>query len=73
MDKFILTTDAESAILLKKEGFQFAGQDGKCWYFLNDEQKVEINKKFFAKKKVKYTTTNKMLFNDSYGFQYIKD
>ncbi len=73
MDKFILTDDLGTAMLLKDEGFSVVGQDGKCWYFLNDEERLKINKTFFEKKKVKYTTTNKLLFNDFYGVQYIKN
>lgn len=73
MDKFIITTDVDTALLFKKEGLQLAGQNGKMWFFLNDEDKLAVNKQLFTKKKVKYTTTNKMLFNDTCGYQYIKD
>lgn len=73
MNKFILTTDINTALLFKEEGFQIAGQDGKCWYFLNDAERLAKGKAVFAKKKVKYTTTDKLLFNDFNGVQYIKN
>ena len=73
MDKFILTSDVDTALLLKKQGFQLVGQDGKCWYYINDEDKININKVLFTRKKVKYTFTNKMFFSDFNGVQYIKD
>lgn len=72
MGKFILTTDINSAFYFQEAGFQTAGQDGKCWYFVNDKERLNSNKAFFAKKKLKYTTTDKLLFNDFNGVQYIK-
>lgn len=72
MKKFILVSDVNATMTLKEQGFQLVGQDGKCWYFLNDEEKLMKNKALFAKKKVKFATTDKMLFNDFNGVQYIK-
>lgn len=73
MEKFLITQDVDTALLFKKQGFKLAGQDGKTWYFVNDEDRVEMNKSLFARKKVKYTTTNKMFFADFNGVQYVKD
>lgn len=73
MKKFICTDDINTAMLFKAEGFNCIGQDGKCWYFNNDEERLNVNKMFFEKKKAKYTTTDKLLFNDFYGVQYIKN
>ena len=71
--KFLVTSDADTAILLTKQKFQLVGQDGKVWYFLNDLDKVEINKALFSRKHAKYTTTDKILFDNFQGVQYIKD
>lgn len=71
--KFIVTTNVDTALLLTKQKFQLVGQDGKIWYFLNDTDKLNINKALFTRKHVKYTTTDKMFFNDINGVQYIKD
>lgn len=73
MDNFIITQDVDTAMLLTKQNFKLVGQDGKTWYFINDEERIEMNKKLFAKKHAKYATTNKMLFADFYGVQYVKD
>lgn len=73
MKKFIITQDVDTALLLTKQKFQLVGQNGKVWYFLNDEDKVEINKQMFSRKSAKYHTTDKMLFDDFNGVQYIKD
>lgn len=71
-NKFILTTDVNTAMLFKKQGFQLVGQDGKNWFYLADDEKLAMSKQLFTKKKAKYTTTNKMMFSDWYGTQYIK-
>lgn len=72
MGKFILTTDINTAMYFQEAEFSLVGQDGKCWYYLNDEERLNNNKAFFVKKKLKYTTTDKLLFNDFNGVQYIK-
>lgn len=68
MDNFIITTDPGAALTFKEQGFTLAGQDGTCWYFLNDQELLAKNKKAFAK--VKYTTTNKIVFDSWLGYQY---
>ena len=50
MKKFILVSDVNATMTLKEQGFQLVGQDGKCWYFLNDEEKLMKNKKIVIKK-----------------------
>lgn len=75
--KFIMTLDPGVALQLSSMGFKKAGQNGKQWFFINDESLVSENKKQFAK--LKYTTTNKIMFavnsapDALYATQYIKD
>ena len=75
--KFIMTLDPGVALQLSSMGFQKAGQNGKQWFFINDETLVSDNKKQFAK--LKYTTTNKITFavnspaDAIYAMQYVKD
>lgn len=73
MDKFIITQDVNTALLLTEQKFHLVGQDGKTWYFVNDADKIATNKALFSKKKAKFATTNKMLFADFNGVQYAKD
>lgn len=77
MDKFIMTLDPQVALQLSAMGFKRAGQNGKQWFYINDESLVNDNKKRFAK--LKYTTTNKITFmvnspaDALYATQYVKD
>ena len=68
--KFIMTEDPTTAIVLKHNGMKLIGQDGTVWYFVRDDEKLEINKKTFAKKKCKFVFTNRLLFNNEYGVEY---
>ena len=75
--KFIMTLDPNVALQLSSMGFKKAGQNGKQWFFINDESLIAENKKCFAK--MKYTTTNKITFGITsiadamYATQYVKD
>ena len=75
--KFIMTMDPGVALQLSSMGFKKAGQNGKQWFFVNNESLVNDNKKQFAK--LKYTTTNKITFavnspaDAIYATQYVKD
>ena len=59
MDKFLITTDVDTAMLFVKQGFKMVQNTGNTWLFLNDDDMFEINKQLFARKKVKYKTTNR--------------
>lgn len=75
--KFIMTLDPNVALQLSSMGFKKAGQNGKQWFFVNDESLVTQNKKCFAE--LKYTATNKITFGVTSladaicATQYIKD
>lgn len=60
--KFIVTKDLDTAYLLKKTGFTLVNYNDGVFCFLNDEEKVAINKNTFATHKMRYTFTNKMTF-----------
>lgn len=75
--KFIMTLDAGTALALSQMGFKRAGQNGKQWFFVNDENLRFDNKKRFTK--LNCTTTNKITFEVNnpadalYATQYVKD
>lgn len=63
--KFIITDDAESAIIFTRNGLKLISQDGESWLFMRDDELMEMNKQLFSKKKVKYTFTNKLLLSNT--------
>ena len=54
MQQFIRTTDAETALMLRKEGFMCVGESGGVFTFLNDVTKVFMEKDD-EDKKIVYT------------------
>ncbi len=52
MDKFVKTSDKETADRLEAEGLQLVCRDNSCWVFVNDAKKTAK----FKKEKVVFTS-----------------
>lgn len=60
MENFLITQDVDTAMLFTKQGFKMVQNQNNTWVFVNSPEMMEANKQLFARKKVKYKTTNKL-------------
>jgi hypothetical protein len=61
MDRFIITTDADTAFLFEKSGMRCISSNGSMWTFMNDKEAIDKVNMSFTGGKLRYVTSNKMM------------